>query len=280
MPGGLGAALALAALAALVLAGCSSSPSTPSASAGSTTSSAPDTSTTSTSSTTASSSTTTSTTPPSSPVALAVVPCPTAVALASPPAKVTLPATETVSVPQDQAGYLVVFSDNSGVMQMLGPRAWICKASYAADGSGGMLLQPPGGSLATGSSAGHFPATSAVEAIEGYETGASPVQGAALACPVVPAAAAAERADLGKVCVAHPAAETLLPASASNVAFVDPPGTAGTGSPSGGLDPAAGVVLYLPGGNKASAYLATCTLPAVSSVVCSSVLHYFVSLYG
>jgi hypothetical protein len=194
---------------------------------------------------------------------------------------VTLPATETVSVPRDQSNYLVVFSDDSGVMQMLGPRGWICKASYGADGSGGMLLQPAGGAVASGSgSGGHLPATSAVEAIEGYETGASPVQGAALACPVVPAAAVAERADLGKGCAAHPAAETLLPASANNVAFVDPPGTAGTGSPSGGLDPAAGVVLYMPGGSKASAYLGTCTLPAVSTVVCSSVLHYFVSLYG
>ncbi len=208
------------------------------------------------------------------------MPCLTTVALASPPAKVTLPATETVSVPPDQANYLVVFSDDSGVIQMLGPRGWICKASYGADGSGGLLLQPAGGEVATAGSAGHFPATSAVEAIEGYEAGASTVLGASLACRVVPAAATALQQDLGKGCAAHPPAETLLAASANNVAFVDPPGTAGTGAPSGGLNPATGVVLYLPGGNKSSAYLATCTLPAVSSAVCSTVLHYFVSLYG
>jgi hypothetical protein len=264
-----------AALAALVLAGCSSSPGTPSASSVATTSSAP-----ATTSTTTSSSTTTSTVPPTAPVAVTVESCPTTVALATPPAKVALPATETVSVPADQANYLVVFSDDSGVVQMLGPRGWICKASYGADGSGGMLLQPAGGELATAGSAGHVASTSAVEAIEGYETGASPVQGAALACPVVPTAAAALQRDLGKGCAAHPAAETLLPASANNVAFVDPPGTAGTGVPSGGLNAATGVVLYLPGGNKSSAYLATCTLPVASTAVCSSVLHFFVSLYG
>lgn len=262
---------------ALVLAGCSSSPSTPSASSVPTTSSAPATSSTTTSSTTTS---TTSTTLPSMPVALIVLPCPTTFALASPPPKVTPPATETVAVPADQANYLVVFSDDSGVIQMVGPRGWICKAAYGADGSGGMVLQPPGGALATPGSGGHVAAGSAVEGIEGYESGGSPVQGAALACPVVPAAAAATQRYLGKGCAAHPAAETVLPATANNVAFVDPPGTAGTGSPSGGLDPASGVVLYLPGATKSSAYLATCTLPAVSTAVCSTVLHYFVSLYG
>ncbi len=264
-----------AVLAALVLAGCSSSPGTPSSSSVTTTSSEP-----ATSSTTTSASTTTSTTPPARPVALTVVSCPTVVALTTPPAKVALPATETVSIPPNQAQFLVVFSDEAGVIQMLGPRGWICKGSYGANGSGGILLQPAGGEGVPSGSGGHLAATSAVSAIEGYETGASPVQGASAACPVVPAAAAALQRDLGKGCAAHPAAETVLPASANNVAFVDPPGTAGTGSPSGGLNPANGVVLYLPGGNKSSAYVATCTLPVVQTAVCSSVLHYFVSLYG
>lgn len=263
-----------AAAASVVLAACSSSPSTPSASSRSTTT------TSGSPSTTTSSSPATTTTSPASPTALAVQGCPTTVALASPPPKVTLPATETVTVPQDEANYLVVFSDDSGVLQMLGPRGWICKAAYGADGSGGLLLQPAGGALATAGTSRHVSSTSSVAAIEGYETGASTVQGAALACPVVPAAASALRQDLGHGCAVNPAGETVLAASADNVAFVDPPGTAGEGSPSGGVNPASGVVLYLPGGGKSAAYLATCTLPAIQQAVCSTVLHHFTSLYG
>ncbi len=50
--------------------------------------------------------------------------------------------------------------------------------------------------------------------------------------------------------------------SSVEVGFQDPPGVAGAGLPSGGQNPANGVVLYQPNPSEATAYLATCTLPA------------------
>ncbi len=66
----------------------------------------------------------------------------------------------------------------------------------------------------------------------------------------------------------------------SEVGFEDPAGVAGDGIPSGGLNPANGVMLYLPAQGKASAYLATCTLPAARHDMCTAVLNHFIALYG
>ncbi len=211
-------------------------------------------------------------------VSLSVIACTTTVALGTPPAAKTLPATETVSVPKDQASYLAVYSDRPHCCRCSGRGAGSARPPTGPTAAAGSCCSRPGGEVVRGSN--HLASSSAAEAIEGYQTGASTVQGASLACPVIAAAAAATRSALGQGCAAPPAAETLFPRSANDVAFFDPPGTAGTGSPSGGINPANGVVLYAPGGGKSSAYLATCTLPAVQNAVCSTVLHSFVSLYG
>ena len=117
----------------------------------------------------------------------------------------------------------------------------------------------------------------------GYETGASPVQGALLACPLFPAAAAAASQDIGKGCgVTRPSQESVSVMGKAGIeaGFEDPAGVAGDGIPSGGLNPANGVLLYLPAQGDASAYLATCTLPAARHDVCTAVLNHFVALYG
>lgn len=126
----------------------------------------------------------------------------------------------------------------------------------------------------------HLSASSSDEAIVGYETGGSPVQGAALACSLFPAAAAMTRQDIGRGCaVMQPSQETLAGTASSEVGFEDPAGAGGTGIPSGGQNPANGVMLYMPAGGEASAYLATCTLPDAQHDVCTSVLNHFVALY-
>ncbi len=259
---------------AFLLSSCGGSPSNSNA--------APPRSTTTLGPTTTSTSTTTTTAPPATTTAaLSIVACKTTVAIASPPPSTTLPATASVTVPTDEASYLVVYSDTAGTMMMLGPMGWVCRAEYGADGSGGLLITPTGETIASSpGSGGHVPSSSTAEAIEGYETGASPVQAAALGCPLVSAAAEATVRDLGKSCAPHPATETVFPKTANEVAFYDPPGVAADGQPSGGQDPANGVVLYMPSKGKASAYLATCTLPAVQHGVCTTVLNYYVSLYG
>jgi len=184
-------------------------------------------------------------------------------------------------VPAGDAAGLAVFSDDAGFMMLVGPATWTCHGLYGADGSGGLLISPGGESVPSDPDPGwHLSTSSSEEAIVGYETGASPVQGAALACPLFPSAAAATRQDLGEGCaVAPPSQESTTP-SGSNVVFEDPVGVAGDGIPSGGLNPANGVMLYLPAQGRSSAYLATCTLPEAQHDVCTAVLDHFVAQYG
>jgi hypothetical protein len=169
-------------------------------------------------------------------------------------------------------------------MMLLGPASWTCHGLYGADGSGGLLISPAGESVPSDSDPGwHLSTSSSDEAIVGYETGGSPVQGAALACPLFASAAAATRQDLGQGCtVTRPSQESLFPSgtAGTDIGFEDPIGVAGDGIPSGGLNPANGVMLYLPDQGKATAYLATCTLPDAQHDLCSAVLDHFVALYG
>ena len=55
---------------------------------------------------------------------------------------------------------------------------------------------------------------------------------------------------------------------------------AGIGLPSGGQNPANGVALYQPKPTEATAYLATCTLPAAQQDLCTAVLNQFVATFG
>jgi hypothetical protein len=208
--------------------------------------------------------------------------CATTFAVTPTPTTAPLPTTALVLVPAAEASDLVVYSDDAGVMTMIGPTGWTCHGMYGADGSGGLVIAPPGESVPADPDAGwHLAASSADQAIVGYETGASPVQGAALACPLFPAAAATNTSDLGRACpVTRPAQETVDQPASDEAGFEDPPGVAGDGIPSGGQDPANGVLLYLPRQNGASASLATCTLPAAKHVVCTAILNHFAALYG
>jgi hypothetical protein len=186
----------------------------------------------------------------------------------------------SATVPADQASNLAVYSDTAGTLILIGPKGWICRAEFGAEGSGGLVISPAGESIhKVPGSRGHVPSLSNAEAIEGYQTGASAPDGAALACPVIAAAATANARELKQACP-HPTGETVLPKTPTEVAFYDPPGVAGEGAPSGGLVPAYGVVLYLPGKGKGTAYVSTCTLPAAQSAICTAVLNDFVARYG
>ena len=215
---------------------------------------------------------------------LPVVPCPTTFAVTPSPVVVPLPTSVTVSVPSSDVSGFAVYTDDAGFMMLMGPTAWTCHGLYGADGSGGLLISPGGESVPSDPDPGwHLSTSSSDEAIVGYETGASPVQGALLACPLFPSAAATTRQDLGEGCaVTPPSQESVSPSGAadSEVTFEDPVGVAGEGIPSGGLNPANGVMLYLPAQGKATAYLATCTLPESQHDSCTAVLAHFVAQYG
>jgi hypothetical protein len=195
----------------------------------------------------------------------------------------SLPSSVPVRVPSGEAGTLAVYGDPAGRMMLVGPRAgWTCRGMYGADGSGGLLLSPTGEAVPSDPDAGwHLPATSGIQAIVGYETGASPVQGAALACPVFSAAATATQQDLGKGCsLSRPALESATALSPVTESFEDPPSVFGDGIPSGGQNPANGILLYQPRTSEPTALLATCTLPAAQHGICTAVLNSFVSEYG
>jgi sugar lactone lactonase YvrE len=75
-----------------------------------------------------------------------------------------------------------------------------------------------------------------------------------------------------------PAAETDTRPQSDVVEFADPAGTRGTGSPSGGPNPAIGAAIYEPGNNSAD-WLTTCTLPQNQSALCDGIVSAFVDAH-
>jgi hypothetical protein len=195
-----------------------------------------------------------------------------------------LPGSVSVSVPASDAqqNSLAVYSDETGRLMLVGPTVgWTCIGNFGADGSGLMALAPVGTTVPQAGTAWHLPASSSSQAIVAMESGASPVTGAQLVCPLFSAAQTAVQQDLGKAgCAVSPTQEHVTPISSVAVAFQDPAGVAGIGFPSGGQNPANGVALYKPNPTEATAYLATCTLPAAQQDLCTAVLHHFVATFG
>jgi hypothetical protein len=208
-------------------------------------------------------------------VNIPVVVCPTTFAVAIQPPVVPLPTSITVDLPESMADQTVVYVDTHNLAMLLGPKGWTCVAAYGADGSGGIDLYAP--------SERPVPAFSQVptsdEAITITETGGSPVQAAALACPYFPTAAAVTQRDLEHRCSALPRAERVTQVGSNVVTFEDPPGTKGGGIPSGGPFLAYAVVSYSQA-SQPGTYLGTCTLPASGQRICAFILNYFETLYG
>ena len=195
-----------------------------------------------------------------------------------------LPGSVSVSVPvaDAQQGNLAVYSDETGALMLIGPTVgWTCTGNFGADGSGMMALAPVGTTVPTAGATWQLPASSSTQAIVAMESGGSPVQGAALVCPLFSSARAAMQQNLGKSCAAAGVSrEHVVSISSGAVGFQDPPGVAGVGFPSGGQNPANGVGLYQPKPSEPTAYLATCTLPASQQDLCTAVLNHFVATFG
>jgi hypothetical protein len=209
---------------------------------------------------------------------LPVVSCPTSLGVVSPP--VSLPASRPVAVPRALATQLAIYADNQGIMELVGPKGWRCAASFGADGSGGIVVYPRGETVPR-QWAGRWPLarTSADAAIAGLESSACYGCTLVQACRLFAAAAATLRSAFGTACPARPAAETVVPIAAGIVAFGDPPGVRGDGLPSGGRNPANGVLTYHPSSGDGS-WLETCTLPGGDKDYCTAALNTFVAWYG
>lgn len=170
---------------------------------------------------------------------------------------------------------LAAYSDSQGRIKLLAPAGWSCQAQYGADGSGGITVYPAGQPVPGAS----VPANSAAEAIIGTQTSACYTCGLGQACPLFASAAGTYRSYLGKPCATPPPGQTVSPVSSGIVAFQDPPGMAGTGTPSGGQNPANGVMTYYPD-NRNGSWVETCTLPAAQRAVCTAILNAFIASYG
>jgi hypothetical protein len=181
-----------------------------------------------------------------------------------------------VTVPNDLANQLYVYTDQDSIMALVAPSGWVCHADYKADGSGGVAVYPggeapPSSPLAPGATA---------RAIVASQTGGCAGCAVLQACPLFATAATAYQSVFSKPCpTTRPSSEAVAPVSASTVSFSDPPGTSGNGIPSGGAYPAHGVMTYHPQPN-ASSWLDTCTLPSTDQPICTVALNRFIASYG
>ncbi len=202
----------------------------------------------------------------------------------APTTTTSLPGSVSVSVPVSDAqqGNLAVYTDETGRLMLVGPTVgWTCNGSFGADGSGLLALAPVGTAVPAAGTSGHLPLSSTTQAIVALESGGSTVQGAALACPLFSAAQATTQQDLGKGCaVSSPSQERVVKTSSVEVRFEDPPGVAGVGFPSGGQNPANGIMLYQPKPTEATAYQATCALAVAQQDLCTAVLNHFAATFG
>jgi hypothetical protein len=187
---------------------------------------------------------------------VALVSCPTTYGVKQAPPR--LP--KHIGVAASHAALKELSAYSNGVLILLAPRAWRCHAIVGADGSAEIAVTRGN------------PAHAAQPAITEHFSG-TPGDAASLACALFPAAAQ----QLGGVpCQRHsPPQESIKSVNAQTVEFVDPAHVRGDGIPSGGSDPARGVMAFLAAGSGFAGYAftATCTLPGSEHSICKTILN-------
>jgi hypothetical protein len=211
-------------------------------------------------------------------VAVPTVLCETLNASERPPSAV--PAAVTMQLPSALVGTVAVYADAEGVQRILAPRGWSCDAEDAADGSSGLAVFPSSEHLDQGGGASHVSPGSTVEAVVAAQTAACSTCTSGAACALFPTAAASFESQLSKPCPSvAPAGEQITRINADLVAYEDPSGVAGLGTPSGGRYPANSVQTYYPG-NDLGSWSETCTLPPAERQLCTVSLDAFIAAYG
>jgi len=215
---------------------------------------------------------------------LTVVACPTTYGIAQARSPI-VPERLAVSLPVQVAGELTFYSDKSrSIEPILGPKGWHCTAIVGADGSTAVSIAPPAERLPLRPTASLGVTAYSLSACQGCVYG--------LVCPFVPGAGQ----ELGYAgvlpCTSAPRREAIdfLKGSPTNqttpindeIAFEDPAGVHGDGTPSGGVNAANGVVLYSfsprsSGGEGGMASVETCTLPRREHAVCTAILDEFIA---
>ena len=196
-------------------------------------------------------------------VTVAVVRCPTTFGIQQ---KVVWPRTVAVRSPSSLHG-LVAYTNSQSFL--IGPAGMRCSGVVAADG-GSLVRAWPRGHAAPAHHARYDGETLWIDpACAGCK--------AADACPFFPSLAKA----MGFPCTSGvPAGERVYRLNSHATLFEDPPGVAGSGWPSGGPDPANGVVGIQGSLTSGLVYRSTCTLPSSHHSVCTTSLNDVINRYG
>lgn len=152
---------------------------------------------------------------------------------------------------------------------LVAPAGMRCSGSVGADGNGEILVWPSG-----------YAAPSQHSRYEGLTLRLDPACAscrAADACPFFPTFAASVSFPCSATAIPH--GERVYALNSAETTFEDPPGVPGDGWPSGGRDPANGVV-GVNASENSSVYRATCTLPASEHSVCTVILNDVLARYG
>jgi hypothetical protein len=174
-----------------------------------------------------------------------------------------------VMAPVDVASSLANYTDGLHTMSVVGPRGWHCSAIDAADGNVFLFVAPPGASSVP-------PSTNTKDTREGIGAiiGGSAQIPYEFTCAAMP--------DLGvsgsESCPKVPAGEEFTRINRTIADFIDPPGVAGVGTPSGGSYTARGQIRYSPRPIPSMGDLAaevTCTLPTSDAGLCQTILDGF-----
>ena len=220
-------------------------------------------------------------------VSLPVVECPTTQGIQG-TSPSTFPSSIAVTLPRATAKTLAYYSDSTrSISPIMAPAGWSCSALEAVDGGITLSVFPSSEAADFASrSTSPQPFTASKDvAVIAYFTGAC--QGCVFdaSCPLIPYVGSQTGQD-SPCPAAAPAGEVIkwLNGSPTDsgagsvqdlVSFVDPPGVAGDGVPSGGTSPASGLLSYSTGSGEPNASLITCTLPSAQKEQCAAILSDF-----
>lgn len=230
-------------------------------------------------------------------VSLPVVACDTSLGEAS--STTSVPATMSITLPKALASTgLAFYASNDDSVAVLAPSGWSCAAQVGADGSASLVAVPPDEAQVLGHGPHHSippgQENKLAEAITLSDTGGCAGCASTQACglfkqttaappgPTGPAGNDSEGSDdpPSPPCPATSSSQEEVTMLSSTVAaFEDPPGVSGTGVPSGGANPANGILTYAGTGDSQPSYLSTCTLPESDHALCTAVLNDVLKRY-
>ncbi len=170
----------------------------------------------------------------------------------------TPPPAQNVTIPSDLQSRLALYGDGYDVV--MAPAGWWCQADIGADGSSSVRVWSPQDQQAQ---------------VTLETSGACFSCAISTACSVFASAAQQQASQFGACDPLRPVSESVQAETGDTIAFVDPPGVAGTGTGSGSKYESSGVVWYHVYSDSTGAAKTTCTLGPGERDLCSPILDFF-----